>query len=179
VEDDIPKEVTVAEVVNLYEPDFDTTEHNGVVTVEARAGLQLDLNNRDAFKDAVAEAAGSMACSALVIDLSQATFMDCSNLEVIQRANNTLRSQNKPLVLDIAGPRAGSIGRLLEVSGVIDHMVVVTGRESEAAPEVRQSGPFRVHSNPNPTPLLAAQSDEVTPRPRLRLVHDAGESSSD
>lgn len=164
----------MTEVVNLREPDFVTTEHQGVVTVEARAGLQLDLENRGAFKEMVAEAVGSAACSSLVIDVSRATFMDCSNLEVVQRANKTLAEQNKPLVLDIAGPSTGIIQRLLEVTGAIDHMLVVTERQLKAPSEAKQSGALRVYSNPTPTPAGSGAAR----RPQLRLVQDTSEPSS-
>jgi len=178
----------MAEVINLYESNFHATEQAGVVTVAARAGLELDYDKRVEFEATLAEAVGSAACSAAVVDLSQATFMDASGLQVVMRAKSAMQEQGKPLALDIAGPQTYSIQRLLEITGVVDHLFVITERPSDdqpgasdepptssdeqsAAPKRR---PFTVYSNP--TPLGPGRGDAG--RPRLRLIQGMGDAEA-
>ncbi len=125
----------MAEMASRQESCFSTTEQAGIVTIETCAGLELGLETRLDFERTLAEAAGNAACQAMVLDLSQAAFMDCSNLQVLQRAQADLRSQEKTLVLDVTGPQNGIIRRLLEVTELMDQFFVVTD-----TPPVSESG---------------------------------------
>jgi len=105
--------------------DFTTTEHNGVFTIGARPDLEIDLTRRDEFAKVVGSALASAACSSLVVDLSEAGFMDCYSTNVLLEAGQKLRAANKPLVVDIAGYRTATIRRLFQVIGAEEAFFVV------------------------------------------------------
>ena len=104
---------------------FIIMEHNGVATVGTRPDLEIDLERREEFAQAVAGVVGNAACSAAVIDLSQASFMDCTSLSVLLQARQDMRTHERALVLDIAGYRTSTIRRLFDVAGVNDLFFVV------------------------------------------------------
>jgi anti-anti-sigma factor len=120
--------------------------------------MELDMGKHPAFRQALAEAAGSAACSSLVIDLSQADFVDASSIRLLQETRAALQAEGRTLVLDLTGPRNRGARRLLEITGLTDYFFVVS-----------ETQPLAVYDNPRPEP-----SEGV--RPYLRVIQ--GERAS-
>lgn len=167
----------MAEVVNLYEPNFSTTERAGVATVAARADLELDTDRQPEFERTLAEVVGSAACSAVVVDLSQAAFMDAGGLNALISSRNAAQEQAKSFVVDLAGPRTAEIVRLFELTGVIDTMFVITDEQPERPPRGRQAGPFMVYSNSDPTSSFPGKRGGEARRPQLRVLQGGAETA--
>lgn len=84
---------------------------------------ELDPHTAPALQDAIDQllAAGGTGSSDLVLDLSGLAFVDSSGLRVLISAQHQLAEQGGTLTLHDPSP---TVRRLLEITGLIDHITI-------------------------------------------------------
>ena len=102
--------------------------HSPVPVVAPRGDIDL-ATSRD-LGSQLGEIAGEPGV-ALVLDLTDVTFMDSVGLGVVLKASSRFRRQAKRFV--IVAPPGGSVLRLLELSGVGDRIALAATREEAIA----------------------------------------------
>ena len=106
-----------------------TTTTDTAVPVVAPRG-EIDLASSRELGSALGEIAGEPGV-ALVLDLSEVTFMDSVGLGVVLKASSRFRRQAKRFV--IVAPPGGQVMRLLELSGVGSRVALAHSREEAIA----------------------------------------------
>lgn len=119
------------------ENNFLVEEDRGVCTVRLGDVQELDLGYSQRLFDTVVGAAGDTACRAVVVDLSGATFMDCSALSAIARAHTEAEKQHKPFVLDVTEVAKPSILRLIDLTQVGDQLFIARKPASSSPGQAR------------------------------------------
>lgn len=83
-----------------------------------RSGLEIDLAQSDRFTKTLCEMAGNTACSAVVVDLSEVSFMDCAGLGSLIQAREEARRHNKPFVIDLTQARFTAVRKIIGLTGL-------------------------------------------------------------
>lgn len=83
-----------------------------------RPGLEIDLAQSGHFTKALCEMAGNTACSAVVVDLSQVGFMDCTGLSGLVQAREEACRHNKPFVVDLTQARSTAVRKIIGLTGL-------------------------------------------------------------
>ncbi len=106
-----------------------TSTPEPAVPVVAPSG-DIDLATSRDLGSQLGEIAGEPGV-AVVLDLSQVTFMDSIGLGVVLKASSRFRRQAKRFV--IVAPPGGQVLRLLELSGAGDRLALAASREEAIA----------------------------------------------
>ena len=91
-----------------------------------RLSGELDLATAPQLADALAQAGRDSV--AVILDLSELTFMDSSGLHVILNARASLAEAGSRLVLLRGGHQ---VHRIFELTGVADHLEFVSSRDTK------------------------------------------------
>ena len=97
---------------------------DGVVIVVV--GGEHDLYTASALREQIADAFGGG--TAVVIDLSDATFLDSSILRALLLARNQAAEQASGFAVALDSSKAPAVQRILEVTGLLDVFPVLPGR---------------------------------------------------
>ncbi|MHB8504908.1 MAG: STAS domain-containing protein [Acidimicrobiales bacterium] len=84
--------------------------------VRVTAQGDLDIAHEDAVVDAVSTAAADAACTAVLLDLTDVTFMDSSGLRSVLRAHRAAEAAGVRFVVGVA--EGGPVVRLFRIAGV-------------------------------------------------------------
>lgn len=94
-----------------------------VVAVEGEHDIYTASALREQLDDAFRKG------TAVVIDLSDATFLDSSILRVLLAARNQAEEQASGFSVALDGAKAPAVKRILEVTGLLEVFPVLPGRE--------------------------------------------------
>jgi anti-sigma B factor antagonist len=123
----------------------------------------LDLSTLDELSEALARASG---CERLLIDLSDATFIDCSVINALLRAAAGARARQAELEI-IGTARAAAVRRALEMTGSHDRLTALeTLAEAQAdrPPRLGRGALERELRSPSRTPDSHASVRSDPPR---------------
>ncbi len=78
---------------------FESSVHNGVYTVSSTGGNEIDVYTASSYREKIIEAYSSEDCTAMVLDVSNVTYMDATGIGVMIGALKRCRSIQRPLAV--------------------------------------------------------------------------------
>ena len=101
-----------------------TDDGAGLVSVTGEHDLYTSSDLHDEIRRAVAE------CPAVVVDLTGTTFIDSSVVGVLLDARNGAKAKEVGFAVCLGEGSADSVRRIFDITGLIDSLPVVTGRDA-------------------------------------------------
>ena len=110
--------------MSQYRPDFFTYESDGIFEVRVASGLELDIHKGPAFGNTLREAIAERACSAIVVDVNGAAYVDSTALSHLIEARSAAQEKGIAFVLDSGANKR--IQKLLQITGLVDIFQIIT-----------------------------------------------------